>query len=217
MLIRSLSLLVLCAVLYQCHAKPAQLSLDPPSLVQQQVVPAVVVYKREQRSPQFGFPEGEFDDERRPNRHKQHHVKRQGCFEYPCGEYPEYPPPGGIPPPFLPPPGGIPPPFPPPLGGILPPPGAIAPFPAAYPQPYPEGGSGGSSASASSNTNNGGGLSNGQSQASAQSGNSYAAGGNPYTDGQSQSNAQSASFNFGPYSATFSKAESSSSSDSQDY
>ncbi|KOC61351.1 hypothetical protein WH47_06028, partial [Habropoda laboriosa] len=77
-----------------------------------------------------------------------------------------------------------------------------------YPQPYPEGGAGESFASASSGSNKGP-FTEGQSQANAQAGN-FNAGGNPYTEGQSQSNAQSASFNFGPYSASFSVAESSS-------
>ncbi|XP_017794396.1 PREDICTED: ena/VASP-like protein [Habropoda laboriosa] len=210
MLIRSLSLLVLCAVVYQCHAKPAQVLLEPLSLspVQQQVVLVDAASKREQRSPQFGFPnegflEDEYDGERRHKHHK-HHLKREDCLEYPCGEYPEYPPPGAIPAPFVPPPGEIPPPFLPPPGEI-PLPGAIPP---AYPQPYPEGGAGESFASASSGSNKGP-FTEGQSQANAQAGN-FNAGGNPYTEGQSQSNAQSASFNFGPYSASFSVAESSS-------
>ncbi|XP_015436127.1 PREDICTED: keratin, type I cytoskeletal 10-like [Dufourea novaeangliae] len=194
MMSRFLSIALLCSVLFvACPAKPATkvLSNGSPSLnpFQEQLIAAVETdSKREQRSPQFGFPgEGfgpfpEFDDDRSYGYHHKHHHKHhhrpEGCGEFGCGE-------------------------------------GFGPASGYYP---PIGGGGGESAaqaSASSGGFNGGpyggpyGGSSGGSQASASAG---AAGSNgPFGGGgESQANAQSASFNFGPYSASFSVAEASS-------
>ncbi|XP_033343183.1 uncharacterized protein LOC117230160 [Bombus vosnesenskii] len=160
---RIVSLFVLCAVMCQtCLAKPAKVLQNPESLSpvqQEEAISTVSDNKREQRSPQFGFLNGDYSDsdldfeegERSFKHHYKHHHKPAGCRDYPCGQYPGYVPP-------------------------------------VYPSYPTQGGTSGSFATASAGSINANGP----------------------TGGQSHSNAQSASFNFGPYSASFSVAESSS-------